>query len=188
MELMNVLASRRSVRSYTRQLVERSLIDQLLRAAVLAPSGMNDQPWAFGVVEGAERLEALSTRAKRRLLETLEHMPALEKYREHLEDPAFNIFYGAPALAIIYTKPTGYDGAGACAMAAYAFMLAARDLGLGTCWIGFSEPLLQSAELKRELGVPCDYRVVAPIILGYPAAAVDPTPRNEPEILFWQQR
>ena len=93
MQLMEVLASRRSVRAYTSQPVEREAIEQLVRAATLAPSGINSQPWAFGVIEGAERLNALSDRVKTDLLAKLDAMPALERYREALCDPAYNVFF-----------------------------------------------------------------------------------------------
>ena len=186
MQLMEVLASRRSVRAYTSQPVDREAIKRLIRAATLAPSGMNSQPWAFGVIEGAERLRALSDRVKTDLLAKLAAMPALERYREALCDPAYNVFYGAPVLVVLYSRPMPYDGRGACAMAAFSLMLSARDAGLGTCWIGFSESLLESQELKAELGVPAGYRVVAPIIIGHPVAIPPPTPRDEPEYLYWK--
>jgi nitroreductase len=185
MELVDVLASRRSVRAYTPQPVERAVVERLLRAAVLAPSGMNTQPWAFGVIEGAERLRELSTRVKADVLSHIDAMPALERYRDRLADPATNLFYGAPVLVVIYAKPIPYDGRGACAMAALSLMLAARDAGLGTCWIGFSESLLESAAVKAELGVPAGYRVVAPIIIGHPSGDTPSTPRSRPEILYW---
>ena len=60
------------------------------------------------------------------------------------------------------------DGRGACAMAALSLMLStSRDAGLGTCSIGFSESLLESQELKAELGVPAGYRVVAPMMMRH---------------------
>jgi nitroreductase len=184
-ELMDVLATRRSVRAYTAQPVERAVVERLIRAAVLAPSGMNTQPWAFGVIEGAERLRELSTRVKADVLSRIDAMPALERYRDRLADPATNLFYGAPVLVVIYAKPIPYDGRGACAMAALSLMLAARDAGLGSCWIGFSESLLDSAAMKVELGVPADYRVVAPVIVGHPSGDTQPTARSEPQIVYW---
>jgi nitroreductase len=184
MEFMDVLAGRRSVRSYTSERLERAEIEGLIRAAVLAPSGMNSQPWAFAVIEGAQRLCALSVRVKANLLATLDREPALARYRDRLSDPAFNVFYDAPALVLVCAKPFGYDPTGACAMAAHALMLAARDRGLGTCWIGFAEGLFQLPDTKAEFGIPPAYRVVAPIIVGHPAEAVAPTPRDAPEVVW----
>ena len=160
-------------------------MERLVRAATLAPSAMNTQPWAFGVIEGVERLRALSDRVKIDLLGRMGPASSLQRYRDRLADPAFNVFYDAPVLVVIYARPVAYDGGGACAMAAHSLMLAAADAGLGTCWIGFAEALLDSPGLKADLGVPPSYRVVAPIIVGHPGAASTPPPHDEPEIVFW---
>jgi nitroreductase len=185
LELMQVLSSRRSVRSYTPHRVEREVVERLVWAATLAPSAMNSQPWAFGVIEGVERLRALSDRVKADLLGRMQPTSSLQRYRDRLADPAFNVFYDAPVLVVIYARPVSYDGRGACAMAAHSLMLAAADANLGTCWIGFAEALLDSPEMKAELGVPPSYRVVAPVIVGHPAAASTPPSHDEPEIVFW---
>ncbi|HEX2987030.1 MAG TPA: nitroreductase [Chloroflexota bacterium] len=189
MELLEAIKGRRAVRSYADTPVARETIEELIGAAVLAPSAMNSQPWAFGVVTGREMLLGYSDRAKAALLAIMDQLPALERYRARLSNPDFNIFHGAPALVVIYAKP----GAGVapetdCALAAQNLMLAARGQGIGSCWIGFARVLFDSPELKRELGVPAEYRVVAPIILGYPKGDMPaPTPRNAPEMLFWVQ-
>jgi nitroreductase len=187
MEFMHVLAERRSIRAYTPQTVDRALVRRLVGSAVLAPSGMNSQPWAFGVIEGRDQLRALSARVKDSLIEKFGSDPTFERYREWLLDPQYNVFYEAPVLVLVCGRATGYDSTGACAMAAYSLMLAARNEGLGSCWIGFAEGLFQATETKAEFGIPADYRVVAPIILGYPAAPVPPTPRAEPQFLFWRE-
>jgi len=187
-ELQDAIASRRAVRKYEPRVVERATIEQLIQAAVLAPSATNAQPWAFGVIEGSECLRELSARAKALLLEQFAESPHRQRYRDLLSDPAFNIFYDAPTLVVVYARPLTPYAVGDCSMAAYTLMLAAHDRGLATCWIGFAEPLLQTPDVKTELGVPNDLVVVAPIIVGYPAAVVEPTPRNPPEMLFWRAR
>jgi nitroreductase len=186
MELQDAVASRRAVRKYQDRPVDRETLEGLIQAAVLAPSATNAQPWAFGVVEGVERLRELSGRAKALLLGRFAESPHRQRYREILSDPAFNIFYGAPALVVVYSRPLTPYAVGDASMAAYTLMLAAHDRGLATCWIGFAEPLLQTAEAKAEFGVPADLVVVAPLVVGYPSAAMPPTPRNAPEMLFWK--
>jgi nitroreductase len=187
MEFMDVLATRRSVRAYTPKAVDRGLVKQLISSAVLSPSGMNSQPWAFSVVEGVGALRALSARVKQSLAERFGSDPTFARYRDRLLDPQFNVFYDAPVLVLVCGRTGGYDSTGACSMAAYSLMLAARDCGLGSCWIGFAETLFQSPETRAEFGIPAEYKVVAPIILGHPAADVPPTPRSEPQILSWRE-
>jgi nitroreductase len=166
--------------------VSKELIDQLLRAATQAPSAMNSQPWAFAVIQNNDILKKISDRAKELLLSVLAEKPIMEKYRGALSNPDFNIFYNASTLIIIYAKPEGPHPETDCCLAAQNIMLAARDAGLGSCWIGFAQPLLNLPDLKNELKVPAEYMAVAPLVIGEPAGKITDIPRKEPEILFWK--
>jgi len=66
-------------------------------------------------------------------------------------------------------------------------MLAACELGLGTCCIGFAVPVLNTADVKQELGIPADVTAVAPIIVGVPSDDTAPIPRKAPDVLRWIQ-
>lgn len=186
MELSEAIATRRSIRSYTSEPVSRETIEALLRTAVHAPSAMNSQPWSFGIITDGELLRDLSSRAKAGLLERMSRMPWLEPLREHLQNPEFNIFYGAPALVVIYARSAAPHSEGDCCLAAMTLMLAAWDEGLGSCWIGLSQSLLDSPEVKVQLDVPADYRAVAPIILGHPAGPGRAQERGAPQVAFWR--
>ncbi len=184
MELKEALYTRRAVRSFRRTPVDPGLIAQVIDAATYAPTAMNAQPWVFAVMDDADMIADLSGRTKAHLLANLDGMPALETYRGTFADPKFDIFYGAPAVVIICAKPNLSPTAETdCAMAAQNLMLAARGLGLGTCWIGFAAIYLVGAAAKQELGIPADYTVVAPIALGFPEGAFSKAEKNPPEIL-----
>ncbi|MDR3565163.1 MAG: nitroreductase family protein [Negativicutes bacterium] len=185
MNLMDAINTRRSVRHYSDQAVAKETVELLLAAAVQAPSASNSQPWAFAVIQDSQRLKQYSDRAKAYLLSMIEVQPGLAKYRGMLENADFNIFYNANTLVIIYAKPEGLHPAGDCCLAAQNLMLTAHDQGLGSCWIGFARTLLDLPELKAELGVPSDYSVEAPVILGYPQGRIPQLSKKDPEILFW---
>ncbi len=187
MELREAIYSRRSVRAYSAEPLSRETLEELMQAAVQAPTAMNLQPWAFGVIEGVERLRAYSDRTKAYLLDNLHSLPGLEQYRELFANPDTNLFYGAPALVVIFAKPGGVAPDFDCAMAAQNLMLAARAEGLGTCWIGFFAFLLNQAEVRQELGVPEDYRPIAPIIVGHPLQPAEPVEKAAPQVIFWQE-
>lgn len=186
MELMQAITTRRSVRKYLPTPVGRETLEELVQAAIQAPSAMNTQPWAFGVIEDRAALSEYSQRTKEQLLAAAAEMPWLERYREMFENPGYDVFYGAPALVLICAKPDAPHGGGDCAMAAQTLMLAARGKGLGTCWIGFFAFLLNQPEEKAALGIPADYQIVAPIIVGHPDGEMPAPEKNPPEMLFWK--
>ena len=81
-------------------------------------------------------------------------------------------FYGAPVVLIVLadkTVPTHvYDGA----LVMENLMLAAQDLGIGSCWIHRAKEEFESEEGKeilKSLGIEGDYEGIGHCILGYPA-------------------
>ncbi|MGZ7066624.1 MAG: nitroreductase, partial [Candidatus Aminicenantales bacterium] len=147
MELKEAIYTRRSIRAYLPKPIDRTLVQQLIDAAVQAPCAMNIQPWTFAVIQDPAILADLSSRTKTHLLGLMDQMPPLAEYREALMDPKYSVFYGAPVLVLICSKPNSGPAAETdCALAAENLMLAARGLGLGTCWMGFVGMYLETPE------------------------------------------
>ncbi len=167
--------------------VDKKTIEQLLEAAVHAPNGMFTQPWVFGVIQDKNLLKHISDECKTSFLRQFGDSERMQQYREMLENPDFDMFYNAGTLILICFKagisPTAEID---CHLAAENLMLMARDLGLGTCWIGFAGVWLNTPEGKNALGIPDDVTVAAPIIVGYPAEEPPARPRSEPIVLFWK--
>jgi nitroreductase len=186
MDVIEAIYQRRSVRTYRNVPVGEEVFRDLLDAAIRAPSAMNSQPWAFVVVRDRRLLRSLSDRAKLHLLQAHGADPRIERYRDVLADPDFEIFYGAPALIVICSRPHGFFPMEDCSLAAENLMLAAVGRGLGTCCIGWARPLLNLTEIKEELGIAAEFTPVLPIILGYPSASPPPPPRNPPSIVAWR--
>lgn len=184
MDVQEAIFSRRSIREYAGRPVEPAAIERLLEAAVAAPSATNAQTWAFGILTDPSLLDELSAATREHLLAHLDEMPALQQYREMLSSPDYHVFYHAPALVVIYATPTGPAAEINCALAAENLMLAARGMGLGTCWIGFAGFLLNRPEWKQRLGVPEDCQAVAPIIVGHPAEQPESPEKRPPQVLY----
>jgi nitroreductase len=184
MELADVIRKRRSVHEYTSASIDRFMIQSLVDAAIQAPSAMNSQPWAFCVFLDRRRIDDLSNQVKDWLLnQTLQAPSELNQaLSEILTDPGFSLLHHASALLLILAKPSANQAVEACCLAAENLLLAARDVGIATCWIGLARPWFDLRSTKLELGLPEAYRVVAPIILGYPKAWPDSPGRQSAEI------
>jgi nitroreductase len=182
MDFQQVVEGRRAVRQYRDAPLGRELIERLIGTAVLAPSAMNLQPWAFAVLGDAERIDAYARRAKEYLLANPAVLQLPPEELSFITDPQLNIFYHAPALLLVLAKSGEQQAREDCCLAAQTLMLAARAAGLGSCWIGLGRPWLDLPATKAELGIPPHYHVVAPLVLGYPAAWPESHGRSAPEV------
>lgn len=186
MNFLDVVNKRRAVREYRNVPLTRAEIEVLIEAAAQAPSAMNVQPWAFAVVLDREQIDRYAKRALEWLSADKSHLlnPAMQDRltQRMQEDPNFTLFYHAPALVLVLAKSSDSQALEDCCLAAENLMLAARDRNLGTCWIGFSRSWLNLPDTKAELGLPAQYHVVAPIVLGHPAAWPESHGRKPAEI------
>jgi nitroreductase len=187
MDIFEAINQRRAVRRYREREVEASAIHMLLHAAIQAPSTLNQQPWAFGVYHGRNRLRDYSERAKRYLMATFPStMEPRSRTAELYSHSEHNVFHGAGTLIVIYATPGKLCPAEECYLAAQNILLAACGLGLATCPVGFVRQWLNLPETKRELGVPDHYSAVFPLVVGYAEGETETMPRREPEIVSWQ--
>jgi len=149
MEFMDVIKLRKSTRSYTSDDIEDDKIERMLHCARLSPSWENKQCWHFLVIKEKKTLESLSRTM------VINHW-----------------IKNAPVLIVACGNPRksgNRDGMDYflvdVAIALEHLVLAATDMGLGTCWIGsFNEQ-----KIKDTLDIPQHIRVIALIPVGYPA-------------------
>jgi nitroreductase len=146
---------RRSVRAYRPDPVPDELLEVVLEAARWAPSAVNTQPWEFIVVTNPE-LKAAAGRQARYFGVGWPHI------------------HQAPALIAVCGRQMTPFSRDDCIFAAANLMLAATDMGLGTCWIGgFTE-----ATIRELLGIPEGYVLPGFCTLGYPAGETPAPPKR----------
>ncbi len=157
-ELMKIISERSSVRNYnSKKPVEDWKLRVILEAARLAPSSNNTQPWHYIIIKDKKMRDKLATAAPMGAASNkwLRHAPVLIVCcgRKNL------LYHSAPGrlLDMDYFRMD-------VAISVEHIVLAARGLGLGTCWIGWFD----ERRVKRLLHVPSDYRVTLLLPVGYP--------------------
>jgi nitroreductase len=188
MNLLQAIRERRAVRDFKPEPVCAGMLYQLVSAASWAPSAMNEQPWQFTIITDRTVLDEISARAKAWMLKNLPAMPRRAHFLDILAEPNFHIFYNAPCLIVISVASAGPWTSEDAALAAQNLMLMATDLGLGSCWIGFAQGWLNTAEGHQILNLPEGALVVAPVIIGHPRTTPPPVARKKPLISWIGQR
>lgn len=99
--MIQAITDRRSVRKYQDRTVPRSMIEEIIRAGILAPSAKNRQPWKFVVVTKGAREEMLAALVKG--LERERREPFLAKSACYLDSAeyTFSIMKQAPVVIFI---------------------------------------------------------------------------------------
>ncbi len=149
METLDAINARKSIRRFLDTPVEKEKIQSLLEAAIRAPSAMNKQCWRFVAITNKETIAQL---AKSNMV-----------FNGWLKD--------APAVIVVCADPKEstdlndlpyymWDSA----LAMHNLVLAATDMGLGTCYLAAYD----EDKVRELLGIPEYLRVVCMTPLGYP--------------------
>ncbi len=161
MDAYQTVLQRRSVRKYKPDPVPRGLLEKVIDAARLAPTARNEQPCAFVVLTDRDKLQQVGN---------------LTDHGKFIAD--------TPACIVVLSADTKYyleDGSAATTQ----LMIAAKTLGLDTCWVaGDKKPYAPA--IVAACGAPADYRLVALVAIGYGADIPDPPKRPLAEVVHWE--
>ena len=183
METLEAMAGRRSIRRFKDEPVTDEQILEVLRAATLAPSGKNRQPWRFVVVRQEKRAEMIAVmRAGMGRLEALGvdlgSGPWTLKVMEHAPVTIFVFNQGMVLDATTTMNAEGVVGSSvdvqSIGAAIQNLLLAAHDRGLGALWI--CDVFLAYEQLCVWLGET--HQMIAAVSLGYADEAPAARPRK----------
>lgn len=193
--LVRLMASRRSCRNFTDQRVEGSVLEDLVKIGITAPSGTNSQLWTFTLLPTrkavraltglvASYFEKLNVTAENTLLRMFLRLIGKEEldayyhgyYRkvkdalaEWHESGSDRLFYGSPAAIVVGSSPAASCPAEDAILATQNILLAAHSMGLGTCLIGYAVAAMKhDPSIQRSIGIPAEEQIYAVIALGYP--------------------
>ena len=179
MTVKDAIARRTSCRAYQPTPVLEAHLMQILEAARLAPSACNQQPWRFAVVREPD--------LKRRIVEE-GFLPGIKM--TWAMDAPVQVVIGMERSFVTHRLAASVSGVDYpwvdVGIAGEHLVLAATELGLGTCWIGWIRPRV----VARVVGWPRTVKPVVVITVGYasdPGAATPPASRRKPlaELVRW---
>lgn len=176
---LEVIMSRKSVRTYTDQPVTDEQVETLLRAAMAAPTGMNVQPWRFVVVRD-------------------------QAVKDALAGPRGGMIAQAPVVFVIcgeatmMRKPWGQPDAEAvetpngnwtqdCSAATENLLLAAEALGLGAVWTAAYPYEDRVNPIREVLGLPENVVPLCVVPCGYPGGDDQPKDKWKPENIHYDK-
>lgn len=172
--VMEAILHRRAIRRYSEKQIEESVLQEILKAGLYAPSAGGRQGVIFVVCQDKEVNERLG---KIKRANSNPHMATKTSYvsKEQpsiADDPNLkNAFYDAPTVITLFAPKDFLFAREDCAIAAENMMLAADALGVGSCYIGqgwpaFADPYGQ--EILKKWAIRPDYYAVLQLLLGYP--------------------
>lgn len=176
-EMENLMKTRRSVRKFKSEDIDRELIEKLVHTAAYAPTAKNENSVHFTVVDSREQMHKLRELSYNQI-KKMKDEDSLPKNKLHLgnfqavwESKQIDvIFRDAPHLLITSAPQNGTSPKLDSSIAMTYFDILANSNGIGTLWNGFAKDLLDniSTELKAEIGIPEGNEVVAVLIFGKP--------------------
>ena len=149
---MEIMLERRSVKKYKSDMPSKADIDKIIEAGLAAASGRNLQASVIVAVTNKEIRDRLA--------------------RDNAAIMGANAdpFYGAPCVLVVLANKTAhtyvYDGS----LTLGNMMLAAHELGLGSCWIHRAKEVMEKPEWKEwiaSLGLEGEYEGIGNLVVGY---------------------
>lgn len=171
-DVLEKLKSRRSIRKYKPDAIPQDILDQIIKAGLYAANGMGYQNTIIVQITNKDIRDKISKMNRE-----------IGGWKE-----GFDPFYGAPAMLIVLAKKDWanrvYDGS----LVMGNLMLAAHELGVGSCWIHRAKEEFETEwgkELLKSLGIEEEYEGIGHCALGYAEGNIPKTaPRKENRVFY----
>lgn len=146
--VLNAIYNRRSIRDFSNENVSDAHLQEIIKAGVWAPSGLNNQPWRFVIVTDPDIAGKLS--------ETTHY--------SHIVLAAKALIAVYLDTEAMYDEVKDHQAAGACIE---NMLLATEALDLGAVWLG--QILKNKQQVNSILGISDRYDLMALLAIGHPA-------------------
>ena len=187
------LRTRRSIRTYKRQAVERDVLSRLIHMARFAPSGHNSQPVQWLVIYDRQEVQKLAenvigwvgfmVKEKKEIAQSM-HMDRLLAAWEEGQD---RICRNAPHMIITHAPKNEQFAPPASTLALSYLELSAPSLGLGACWAGYFNAAANFwPPMQKALNLPEGHISFGAMMVGYPKYSYHRLPLRNPPSITWR--
>ena len=181
-ETIKNILERRSIRSYKTAQVKDEDLELIVRCGLYAATAIGKQPWHFTVLQNRELMDKITAVNHKLLLNS-----SIEYLKAMASQPDFDSWRGAPTAIIVSGDGSKFATAD-CANATQNMAVAAKSLGLGSCYMGAFSPALLHPEHKdfvEALGIPMGYTPIFALAVGYSAETLmSRAPRKENSVNY----
>lgn len=151
MDAMQCILTRRSIRQYTGEPITRQQLDEILKAAMYAPSAMKRLPWHFIVIEDKARLEEVTKVRPYAAFAPQAGCAVLVCADRKCNDNLTHLIQDTSA-------------------AIENMLLAAHAMGLGTCWCGVYSDEARCENFRKLCNIESrDILPMSLVVIGHPA-------------------
>ena len=174
--VIETIMTRRSVRKYQPQAVNRDTMQVIVECGINAPNAINRQAWEVRIVDNPEVIKKLTDLY-------------IQDNPKAAEDPNFqNMFRNAPTVAFIANDTTFAYSPVDCGLMAENMILSAWSMGIGSCCLGgparFMKANPEANKYLQEMGFSENYDLLLCIGFGYPAETPKAKPRDAAKVKF----
>ena len=174
--VIETIMTRRSVRKYQQQAVNRDTMQIIVECGITAPNAINRQAWEIRVVDNPEVIKKLTDLY-------------VKDNPKEAENPNFiNMFRNAPTVAFIANDTTFAYSPVDCGLMAENMILSAWSMGIGSCCLGgparFMKSNPEANKYLQEMGFSENYDLLLCIGFGYPAETPKAKLRDAAKVKF----
>ena len=174
--VIETIMTRRSVRKYQPQAVNRDTMQTIVECGINAPNAINRQAWEVRIVDNPEVIQKLTDLY-------------LKDNPKEADNPNFkNMFRNAPTVAFIANDTTFAYSPVDCGLMAENMILSAWSMGIGSCCLGgparFMKGNPEANKYLLEMGFSENYDLLLCIGFGYPAETPKAKPRDAAKVKF----
>ncbi len=164
--VIDCIMTRASVRSYTGEQINDSIVEKILRAGMAAPTAANQQPWHFIVVNEQNLKDSIT---------------AAFEYTKMVENCSFAVVVCGDMDNLFQDDiHEGGFWVEDCSAASENMLLAAHALGIGGVWCGIYPLKDREQRLSSILNLPSNLTPLNVMAFGYPAQPVAPKDKWAP--------